>query len=183
MATKRRITDLPLEIRQQIFREYFKVQGGYVYNDQSDKLRNADDTPIDLSLSYACRSIAKDCKRLPLAVNTIHFSTLYREDWRSLAGCFNIVATYYYVLQQDIVLHLAHLITPEMHVQLGKKFPNFRSKLEAERAFHFRVWDTSDRIRSDQDLDNINTSNHMRPAPVWSGSSVCEFLYGLRFGS
>ncbi|CAG1974831.1 unnamed protein product [Fusarium graminearum] len=74
----------------------------------------------------------------------IQFSTLYREDWRSLAGCFNLVATYYYVLQQDIVLHLAHLITPEMHMQLEKKFPNFRSKLEIERAFHFRVWDTGD---------------------------------------
>ncbi|WXC51096.1 hypothetical protein QX201_010801 [Fusarium graminearum] len=74
----------------------------------------------------------------------IQFSTLYREDWRSLAGCFNLVATYYYVLQQDIVLHLAHLITPEMHMQLERKFPNFRSKLEIERAFHFRVWDTGD---------------------------------------
>ncbi|RGP57935.1 hypothetical protein FSPOR_11938 [Fusarium sporotrichioides] len=170
MTTKRQITDLPAEIKQQIFREYFKAQGGYVYDGQSDKLRNADKTPIDLSLIYTCRSIANDCKRLPLAVNSIHFSTLYREDWRSLAGCFNFVATYYYVLQQDIVLHLAHLITPEMHAQLGKKFPNFRSKLEAERAFHFRVWDTSDRVRSDQDLDNTNTSNHMRPA-------LCEFVW------
>ncbi|QPC74463.1 hypothetical protein HYE68_005215 [Fusarium pseudograminearum] len=144
MSTGLRITDLPAEIRQQIFREYFAITGGYVYNGQSDKLRTIDNTPIDLSLIYTCRSIANDCKRLPLAVNTIQFSTLYREDWRSLAGCFNLVATYYYVLQQDIVLHLAHLITPEMHMQLEKKFPNFRSKLEIERAFHFRVWDTGD---------------------------------------
>lgn len=91
-----------------------------------------------------CRSIANDCKSLPLAVNMIQFSTLYREDWRSLVGCFNLVAAYYYVLQQDIVLHLAHLVTPEMHMQLEKKFPNFRSKLEIERAFHFRVWGTGD---------------------------------------
>ncbi|CEI38511.1 hypothetical protein FVEN_g12539 [Fusarium venenatum] len=169
MATERRITDLPLEIRQQIFREYFKVQGGYVYNSQSDKLRNADDTLIDLSLICTCRSIANDCKHLPLAVNTIHFSTLYREDWRSLAGCFNLVAAYYYVLQQDIVLHLAHLITPEMHAQLENKFPGFRSKLDAERTFHFRTWDTGDRTIPDQDLDNTSTSNHMRPA-------VCQFV-------
>ncbi|PTD09496.1 hypothetical protein FCULG_00008931 [Fusarium culmorum] len=144
MSTGLRITDLPAEIRRQIFCEYFAITGGYVYNGQSDKLRTIENTPIDLSLIYTCRSIANDCKRLPLAVNTIQFSTLYREDWRSLAGCFNLVATYYYVLQQDIVLHLAHLITPEMHMQLEKKFPNFRSKLEIERAFHFRVWDTGD---------------------------------------
>ncbi|KAG8665401.1 hypothetical protein FPOAC2_10472 [Fusarium poae] len=169
MATKLRITDLPLELRQQIFREYFKVEGGYVYDGQADKLRNADDTPIDLSLSYTCRSIANDCNGLPLAVNTIHFSTLYREDWRSLAGCFNLVATYYYVLQQDIVLHLAHLITPEMHAQLENKFPGFRSKLEAERAFHSRAWATDNGVRSDQDLDNTDTSNHTRPA-------ACQFI-------
>ncbi|KAF5230082.1 hypothetical protein FAUST_10008 [Fusarium austroamericanum] len=144
MVTERRITHLPAEIGQKIFREHFKVQGGYVYDGQSDKLRNADNTPIDLSLIYTCRSIANDCKNLPLSVNTIHFSTLYREDWRSLAGCFNLVATYYYVLQQDIVLHLAHLITPEMHAQLEKRFPTFRAKLEAERAFHFQVWNTGD---------------------------------------
>jgi hypothetical protein len=38
------LTDLPLEIRQQIFGDYFKVPGGYVYDGQSDKLRNADNT-------------------------------------------------------------------------------------------------------------------------------------------
>ncbi|KAJ4004131.1 hypothetical protein NW752_010792 [Fusarium irregulare] len=87
------LTNLPLKIRQQIFGEYFRVPGGYVYDGKSDKLRNADGTPIDLSLIYTCRSIANDCKHLPLATNTLHFSTLYREDWRSLAGCFNLAAT------------------------------------------------------------------------------------------
>jgi hypothetical protein len=140
MSPKRRITDLPLEIRQQIFGDYFKVQGGYVYDGQADKLRNADNTPVNLSLVYTCRSIANDCKNLPLAVNTIHFSTLYREDWRSLAGCFNLAATYYYVLQQDLVLHLGHLMTPDMHAQMEKKMPNFQSKLEAEREFHLHAW-------------------------------------------
>jgi hypothetical protein len=169
MSTKLRITDLPLEIRQQIFSDHFKVQGGYIYDAKADKLRNADNTPIDLSLVYTCRSIANDCKHLPLAVNALHFSTPYREDWRSLAGCFNLAATYYNVLQQDLVLHLSHLVTPEMHAQLEKRFPTFRPKLEAERKAHFRAWDTGDDVGPAEDMDTTDTSEHMRPA-------VCQFV-------
>ncbi|CAJ0554818.1 Ff.00g133310.m01.CDS01 [Fusarium sp. VM40] len=169
MSTKHHITNLPLEIRGQIFGEYFKVQGGYIYDSKADKLRNADNTPIDLSLVYTCRSIAHDCRHLPLAVNALHFSTLYREDWRSLAGCFNLAATYYNVLQQDLVLHLAHLITPEMHAQLEKRFPTFRSKLETERKAHIRAWNTHDDVRPVEDTDTTNTSEPVRPA-------VCEFI-------
>ncbi|KAH7188204.1 uncharacterized protein B0J16DRAFT_89045 [Fusarium flagelliforme] len=155
------LTDLPLEIRQQIFGDYFKVPGGYVYDGKSDKLRNADNTPIDLSFIYTCRSIANDCKHLPLAVNTLHFSTLYREDWRSLAGCFNLAATYYNVLQQDLVLHLAPLITPNMHAELATEFPGFKAKLEAEREYHFHVWRTGDGPGL--------AGENMQPAP-------CEFV-------
>ncbi|KAI1052385.1 hypothetical protein LB507_007649 [Fusarium sp. FIESC RH6] len=155
------LTNLPLEIRQQIFGEYFRVPGGYVYDGKSDKLRNADGTPIDLSLIYTCRSIANDCKHLPLAVNTLHFSTLYREDWRSLAGCFNLAATYYNVLQQDLVIHLADHITPEMHAELATEFPGFKAKLDAEREYHFHIWRTGDGPRL--------AGENMRPTP-------CQFV-------
>ncbi|KAF4988221.1 hypothetical protein FGRMN_9891 [Fusarium graminum] len=167
MSTKTDITSLPLEVRQQIFGYCFKVQGGYVYDGKSDKLRNADDSPIDLSLFYTCRSIANACKNLPLAVNTIHFSTLFRDDWRSLACCFNLAATYYNILQQDLVLHLAHLITPEMHTQLDKDFPTFRSKLEKERDHHFRTWHTGEHLPTAS--NNVTSSEHVRPPR-------CEFV-------
>lgn len=168
MVNRRRITDLPPEIRRQIFSDYFKVSGGYVYDGMSDKLRNADETPIDLSLAYTCRLIAQDCRNLPLAVNTIHFHTLYREDWRSLAGCFNLAATYYNLLQQDLVLHLAHLITPDMHTQLEREFPTFKSKLKAEREFHFKVW------RTGEDTSSANTvaGNPLDPARP----TICEWI-------
>ncbi|KAM0351746.1 hypothetical protein ACHAPU_002258 [Fusarium lateritium] len=167
MSAKPGITSLPLEIKQQIFAYHFKAEGGYVYDGKSDKLRNADGSPINLSLFYTCRSIANACKDLPLALNTIHFSTLFREDWRSLAGCFNLAATYYHILQQDLVLHLAHLITPEMHTQLEKDFPTFKSKLEAERDFHFRAWHTDGHLPSSS--DNVASSEDVRPPR-------CEFV-------
>ncbi|KAH7230472.1 uncharacterized protein BKA55DRAFT_582918 [Fusarium redolens] len=135
------LTSLPSEIRQQIFKECLKVDGGYVYNVQTDKLTNADKahTAIDLSLRYTCRSIANDTRIIPLAVNTIHFSTVFRQDWCSLAGCFNLAAATYYVLEQDFVLHLAEFITPEMIAEVESMCPRFEALLEIELARH-QMW-------------------------------------------
>ncbi|CCT69653.1 uncharacterized protein FFUJ_05557 [Fusarium fujikuroi IMI 58289] len=151
---RKRLTDLPSEIRQQIFEECLKVDGGYAYNAQTDKLTNADQarTPIDLSLRYTCRSIARDTATIPLAVNTIYFST--SDDRRSLAGCFNLVATAYYILEQDFVFHLAEFITPEMFAQIDAKFPRFRSMFESELAIHDICNPVRDRPRSTTELVN-----------------------------
>ncbi|KAI1027678.1 hypothetical protein LB504_011787 [Fusarium proliferatum] len=130
------LTDLPTEIRQKIFKECLKVAGGYAYNAQTDKLTNADEarTPIDLSLRYTCRSIARDTTTIPLAVNTIHFSTT--DNWRSLAGCFNLVATAYYILEQDLAFHLAEFVTPAMFAEIDAKYPRFRAMFQSELANH-----------------------------------------------
>ncbi|KAF5589120.1 hypothetical protein FPCIR_6908 [Fusarium pseudocircinatum] len=146
------LTDLPSEIRQQIFKECLKVDGGYMYNAQTDKLTNADEarTPIDLSLRYTCRSIARDTTTIPLAVNTTHFSTT--DNWRSLAGCFNLLATAYYILEQDLAFHLAEFITPAMFAQIEAKFPRFRSMFESELANHNIRNPVEDRPRSRKDL-------------------------------
>ncbi|KAF9768751.1 hypothetical protein IL306_013898 [Fusarium sp. DS 682] len=153
MALKPTLTSLPAEIRAKIFKECLKVDGGYIYNIQTDKLTNA-----DISLRYTCCSIANDTRAIPLAVNTIYFSTIFREDWRSLAGCFNLAATAYYVIEQDLVFHLAEFITPEMYTQLDAKFPRFRPMLESELATHHRLNPVMDR-------PNLNKYliNRMRP--------------------
>ncbi|KAG5757963.1 hypothetical protein H9Q72_013898 [Fusarium xylarioides] len=148
------LTDLPSEIRQQIFEESLKVDGGYAYNAQTDKLTNADEarTPIDLSLRYTCRSIARDTATIPLEVNTVYFST--SDNWRSLAGCFNLVATAYYILEQDFAFHLAEFITPAMFAKIDAKFPRFRSMFEAELANHDISNPVRDRPRSTKLLIN-----------------------------
>ncbi|KAH7230454.1 uncharacterized protein BKA55DRAFT_654355 [Fusarium redolens] len=152
------LTGLPSEIRQQIFKECLKVDGGYIYDIQTDKLTNADEghTLIDLSLRHTCRSIAKDTKTIPLAVNIIHFSTSFlRDDWRSLAGCFNLAATAYYILEQDLVFHLAEFITPAMFAQLDSKFPRFRSAFESELSNHNISNPVRDRPRSKSLVDRM----------------------------
>jgi hypothetical protein len=163
------LTSLPSEIRQQIFKECLKVDGGYVYNVQTDKLTNADEahTAIDLSLRYTCRSIANDTKAMPLAVNTILFSTVFRQDWCSLAGCFALAATSHYVLEQDFVFHLAQFITPEMFAELESICPRFQALLEIELARH-ETW-----IHDNNNREILFESDKLRPSVC---SMVRQFL-------
>ncbi|KAL3588263.1 hypothetical protein FPOAC2_10416 [Fusarium poae] len=162
MDPKLNLTTLPSEIRQQIFREYFIVDKGYVYDVALDKLTVADEahTPIDLALRFTCRSIAADTKNIPLAVNNIHFVTSFRKDWRSLAGCYNVAATLYYVVEKDFVLHLANHITPEMHSQLQSKFPTFGDNLMSLATSHLayveRCLEIRARHRREDDLDRLH---------------------------
>ncbi|KAM0232300.1 hypothetical protein ACHAP5_010759 [Fusarium lateritium] len=133
---KANLISLPLELRQQIFQDYFKVEGGYVYDAKSDSLKTADNRSIELSLIATCRSIANDTRHLPLSINTVKFSTLYRDDWRSLAGCFNLVASYHYLLQSDFVIHLARFMTPDIFSQLAFRYPKFESQLRLNMSEH-----------------------------------------------
>ncbi|KAJ4182227.1 hypothetical protein NW767_013910 [Fusarium falciforme] len=130
------LVTLPPEIREKIFQYYFQVDGGYVFDGDSEKLTTADNNPIDLSLMYTCRSVANDTKNMPLAINTITFSTLYREEWRGLAGCFNYVCTYYSLLEADLVVRLARFMTPDMYSQLALKFPTPAPQIQKESRYH-----------------------------------------------
>ncbi|KAH6977569.1 hypothetical protein BKA56DRAFT_487231 [Ilyonectria sp. MPI-CAGE-AT-0026] len=132
MSPKTNLVALPYEVRTQIFREYFKVDGGYIYNGESEKLTTADCQPIDFSLRYTCRSIADDTRRMPLAVNTITFSTLYRQDWRQQAGGLDTIVSLQFQLQIIMMLRFARLrrITPDILSQLARKFPQHVQSIE-----------------------------------------------------
>ncbi|KAF5661208.1 hypothetical protein FCIRC_11912 [Fusarium circinatum] len=140
MSTKRCFLSVPSELRLHIYRAYFQLDGGYVYDVKSEKLKTSDGQPIDFSLMFTCRTIANEARHLPLSVNTVTFSTLYREDWRSLAGCFNVVATYYRHLEADLVLHLAEFMTPEMDGLFALKYPDVASRLKAVSRNHRHDW-------------------------------------------
>ncbi|KAF5024612.1 hypothetical protein F66182_3375 [Fusarium sp. NRRL 66182] len=163
------LVNLPTEIRLQIYRHYFKAPDGYVYDGTSDKLRTAgDNSPIELSLIYTCRSIANDTRHLPLRINTIHFSTLYREDWRSLAGCFNLVATYHRVLEADFVLHLAQFMTEDMHSQLHLEHPEFGPQLKNALRYHVVQLELFSHRESEE---HVSDQNFAQPA---AGGNLTE---------
>ncbi|KAF5552949.1 hypothetical protein FPHYL_8859 [Fusarium phyllophilum] len=161
------LTSLPSEIRQQIFRECLQVDGGYVYDVQTDKLTNADGTAIDLSLLYTCRSIANDTRAMPLAVNTIRFSTIFRQEWCNLAGCFTLAATTHYVLEQDFVFHLAQFITPEMFAEVELICPGFQELLKIQLVEH------SEWIHENENPEYIFPTDRLRPAMC---SMVRQFM-------
>ncbi|KAH7141953.1 hypothetical protein EDB81DRAFT_797712 [Dactylonectria macrodidyma] len=123
MSSNISIIALPYEVRAQIFQDYFTVDGGYIYHGESEKLVRADGQPIDFSLLYTCRSIADDTRHMPLSLNTITFSTVYRQDWRQQAGGIEAIVALHRQIQERMVSQLATRVTPDIYSQLADKFP------------------------------------------------------------
>ncbi|KAI4614485.1 hypothetical protein J4E83_007139 [Alternaria metachromatica] len=84
---------LPRELRDQIYEEYFTLEGGYRYNHKTNKLLTAKGEAIHLSIRLASRQIAVETRGLALKLNTISFSTVFDEDLRERAGHFNSLLT------------------------------------------------------------------------------------------
>ncbi|KAE9567354.1 hypothetical protein CGMCC3_g16531 [Colletotrichum fructicola] len=89
------LLQLPLELRQLIYRAYLLVDGGYICDAEAlftGKLRGeakcrltqADGKPIDMALVVTCRAVAKEMLHggLALRVNTVAFSTFYSDEFR-----------------------------------------------------------------------------------------------------
>ncbi|UZP43225.1 hypothetical protein NXS19_011041 [Fusarium pseudograminearum] len=157
---------LPGEVREKIYRHYFQVDGGYAHDAESDKLKTADGHPIDLSLLYTCRTIACEARDLPLSVNDITFTTLYRPELNNLAGCSNLVSSTYQLLEADLLLLIGidGAISPEIHSQLAIEFPEFETRL----AFSLRPYKHMN--RSLADLFNQTPGDRMHRYMVYLGS-------------
>ncbi|KAF9881881.1 hypothetical protein CkaCkLH20_01027 [Colletotrichum karsti] len=88
--------DLPREVRDMIYVDYVFIQGGYILNFDSNKLRGANGSLIDLTLMLTCKTIAKEMKGVALSSNTLNFSTELSEEHRRTAGRFGeLVKTLY----------------------------------------------------------------------------------------
>ncbi|KAM0294523.1 hypothetical protein ACHAPM_011170 [Fusarium culmorum] len=100
--------DLPAEVREQIYRHYFQVDGG-----------------------YTCRTIAREARHVPLSLNAIEFKTRYQPESNNLAGCFNLVSFTYQLLQSELttLLAIAGAMTPEIHDRLALEFLDFSQRL------------------------------------------------------
>ncbi|PNP83983.1 hypothetical protein FNYG_02671 [Fusarium nygamai] len=154
------LVTLPYEVRDNIFQEYFRVEGGYVFNIKYEKLITADGQPIDFSLMYTCRSIANDTKYLPFGVNNISFSTLFSSDLRAWAGRHQFLSQFLSILKADLICLLQRpTMSPELEEALEEKFPhlmpNFKNRLEdtyrrrfqqdptVSNGYAFRYWKES----------------------------------------
>ncbi|PNP82880.1 hypothetical protein FNYG_03758 [Fusarium nygamai] len=117
--------DLPLELRQQVYHDYFKVDGGYIYDGDSDKLVQADGQPISISLRCACRSVAEETRSLPFQLNSSSFSTLYRQDLQHQAAIHSNLIRFHTVLLSELLLRMRRCLIPEMFDQVEDVAPQY----------------------------------------------------------
>ncbi|KAI1162069.1 hypothetical protein F5B18DRAFT_411084 [Nemania serpens] len=76
------LLQLPRELRDAIYEHYVIVEGGYIYDFKTGKLRPANDPehPIDLAFMYTCSRVADEMKGIALRANTITFRTFYSPE-------------------------------------------------------------------------------------------------------
>lgn len=81
LAARSRLLALPRELRDRAYGYYFFDKDGYTYDYDTGRLTTS--TPnmnrIELDLRFTCYQIAFETRGLPLQLNTIHFSTVYRD--------------------------------------------------------------------------------------------------------
>ncbi|KAF5985541.1 hypothetical protein FCOIX_2035 [Fusarium coicis] len=125
--------DLPLELRQQTYHDYFKVDGGggYVYDGDSNKLVQAEGQPSSISLRCACRSVAEKTKSIPFQLNSITFSTLYRKDLQYQVVIYSNLVRFYTVLPSELLLRMRYFVTPEMFDQVDEVAPRYLQKIKS----------------------------------------------------
>ncbi|KAM0237404.1 hypothetical protein ACHAP5_009034 [Fusarium lateritium] len=117
VIAKASLLGLPQELRDKIYHDYFMVDGGYVYDGESDKLVQADGQPIDLSLRQSCHAIADETRDLPMSLNSIEFSTVYRKDWQQQANGIRWIVGFHRQLTLDMIVRLRRLVTADMYQQ------------------------------------------------------------------
>ncbi|KAH7147642.1 hypothetical protein DER46DRAFT_75197 [Fusarium sp. MPI-SDFR-AT-0072] len=119
------LVTFPYEVRVKIFQGYFHVEGGYVFSSESENLTTADGQPIDFSLMYTCRSIAKDTKHLPFTLNNISFSTFFSPEWRAWAGRHQFLSHFLCILKAELIYNLQGTeMSPELESALEENFPH-----------------------------------------------------------
>ncbi|CAJ2502578.1 Uu.00g099720.m01.CDS01 [Anthostomella pinea] len=80
---------LPREIRDAVYDQYVTVDGGLVFNFESEKLETSDDQPIDQAFMLTCKQVAEEMTGLAFQKNTMHFYTAYSDEMRVKAAQFH----------------------------------------------------------------------------------------------
>ncbi|KAI1452585.1 hypothetical protein F4805DRAFT_447024 [Annulohypoxylon moriforme] len=127
MDTKPHFFHLPNHIREQIYRYYVFVDGGYVYNPETHKLRAANGGFIDLSLMYTCRDIFFDMTGLPLRTNTITFYPFYPEESLYFAYLQGIMLLQTHHQRCEMFRSAKRCYTEKVKAQFCEIFPQLMS--------------------------------------------------------
>ncbi|KAI4683901.1 uncharacterized protein J4E84_006741 [Alternaria hordeiaustralica] len=140
------LLELPRELRDLIYDHYFSVDGGYVHDFASNKLRQADGQNIELSLVLVCRQIADETRALGLRINTLRFSTFHSDATQVQAGLLH--ATHESINKRKVSLLNASapdLLSSEDAQTIKIKYPQFAPMIDIWRSHGgLRILDRSD---------------------------------------
>lgn len=105
---------LPPEIRNVIYREYFAVDGGYIYNFTSGKLRAANGQPIDFSLMFTCTLIGQEMSSgSAFEANAVTFKTVCSAFHRNISpGRFDFLLNEVHQAQNSMLIHSISPVHP-----------------------------------------------------------------------
>ncbi|KAI4619402.1 uncharacterized protein J4E87_007652 [Alternaria ethzedia] len=120
------ILRLPRELRDLIYEHYVQVDGGYIHNIETNRLLQADGSPISTGLALTCRQIAAEMQGLALGQNTITFHTHFSESTRQQAGLFHITM-YTIMFRKKIQLQrlIPRLLSYDMVQRAIDAYPQF----------------------------------------------------------
>ncbi|KAI4650284.1 uncharacterized protein J4E79_009552 [Alternaria viburni] len=117
---------LPRELRDLIYEEYVRVDGGYIYKPETNRLAHADGSPINLSLRLVCRQLASELHGMALKLNTITFETCFSEASREDAGMHHAINTKIERRKREVMKMFApQLFTSEMARAVADVHPWF----------------------------------------------------------
>ncbi|OIW27654.1 hypothetical protein CONLIGDRAFT_634000 [Coniochaeta ligniaria NRRL 30616] len=138
-APPRSFFDLPRELRDVIYGHYVTVDGGFVFNPESGKLKAASPPDAHLfALQYTCRRAAREMAGLALAHNTVTFSTLagggdtreraYRFDFMlEILDRFHVAAN----LNSDAVEGSGLRVPDSVREAVAREYPQFLPAVDA----------------------------------------------------
>ncbi|KAF5972350.1 hypothetical protein FCOIX_9427 [Fusarium coicis] len=154
ITPKASLLGLPFELREQIYHEYFTVDGGFAYHGDSGKLVQDNNQPIELSLRYACPAIAHETgQRLE---KTSHMADYIMDHHTSF--------------HDAMLTRLKRLITPEMYEDPDLKYsqciPVIRERLARIIASWDRARDTvADDTEESEDSHAFKALRELRSQP------------------
>lgn len=115
-----------------VYKSYVTVDGGYILQPQSNKLRCADGSPCDMAFMLTCKRVTKEMRGVHLASNTITASTYLpdNEHQRVQARYHNQLTE---ILHWRLAAFLEQLPAGCLHNkhEIASKFPAFSPVLDA----------------------------------------------------
>lgn len=120
------LLQLPRELRNHIYDYYFSCDGGYTHVFETNKLRRADDQPIELSLVLSCRQIAAETHGLALRTNTLRFTTFHSDATQEDAVLLHASNNAIRYIKESILNYATHDYLSEEQAQTAREaYPQF----------------------------------------------------------